>query len=422
MSNRKQIVISIALIAVAALIVIAWTLLSRGDTAQSASTDDMAGMDMGGTAATEAKPVMLDADAERRIGVTYATADRKPFRRVVTTVGNVTWDETRLVNVNAKIEGWVEHLYLDFTGAAVTRGQPLLAVYSPMLVSAQEELLLARRLVQSAAAGGRAAQNANDLLDSARRRLRYWDIPEDEIARIEREGSPQKTLTLRAPASGIVVEKMVVQGMRIMPGMDLYRIADLSRVWIEGEVFEKDLSLVKLRQLARVTFDAYAGQEFDGEVTYVYPTVSADSRTGRVRIELSNPGLRMKPGMYARVALSAGDAGDALVIPRSAVHYTGERTMVFVRDADGMLVPREITVGLAAGDEIEVLAGLTEGTVVVSSANFLIDAESNMGSSMHSMPGMDVSGQRGGAPADSTKRDSAGNGLLRDGHAGHSGS
>jgi Cu(I)/Ag(I) efflux system membrane fusion protein len=382
MSNRKQIVISIVLISIAVLTVTVW-ILTQGDTGVSATPRDMEGMEMGTAAAGEAKHVMLDADAERRIGITYATAERKPFRRVVMTVGNVTWDETRLVNVNAKIEGWVEHLYLDFTGAAVTRGQPLLAVYSPMLVSAQEELLLARRLVQSAAEGGRAAQNANDLLDSARRRLRYWDIPEDEIARIEREGTPQRTLTLRAPASGIVVEKMVVQGMRIMPGMDLYRIADLSRVWIEGEVFEKDLSLVKLRQHARVSFDAYAGQEFDGEVTYVYPTVSADSRTGRVRIELSNPGLRLKPGMYARVALSAGDAGDALVIPRSAVHYTGERTMVFVRDADGMLVPREITVGLAAGDEIEVLAGLAEGTVVVSSANFLIDAESNMGSSVH---------------------------------------
>jgi RND family efflux transporter MFP subunit len=246
--------------------------------------------------------------------------------------------------------------------------------------------------------------------------LRYWDIPDDEIARIEREGVPQKTLTLRAPASGIVVEKNVVQGMRIMPGMDLYRIADLSRVWIEGEVFEKDLSLVKLGQQARVTFDAYAGEEFDGVVTYVYPTVSVESRTGRVRVELSNPGLRLKPGMYARVALSAGDVRDALMIPRSAVHYTGERAMVFVREAEGTLAPREITVGLATGDEIEVLAGLTEGTVVVSSANFLIDAESNMGSSMESMPGIDTSGERRGQPPDSGTR--RGRAPAR-GHEGH---
>jgi Cu(I)/Ag(I) efflux system membrane fusion protein len=204
---------------------------------------------------------------------------------------------------------------------------------------------------------------------------------------------PQKTITLRAPASGIVVEKNVVEGGRIMPGMVLYGIANLARVWIEGEVFEKDLSLVRLGQSARAEFDAYSGERFDGVVTYVYPTVSPDTRTGRIRLELANPELRLKPGMYARIQLSAGEMRAALVIPRAAVHYTGERALVFLSEADGTLRPRAITTGLASGDEIEVVAGLIEGDVVVSSANFLIDAESNMGSSMQSMPGMDSSRQ-----------------------------
>lgn len=387
MTNRKQIVVSIGLVVAAAAAVTAYSLLSG----PAAEVDAMAGMDMTTTAVPgdALLPVSLDPESARRIGVTYATVSRKPFGRVVTTIGNVTYDETRLVNVNPKIEGWVERLHVDFTGAPITKGQPLLDVYSPMLVSAQEELILALRLTQNATEG-RAAQNAGDLVESARRRLRYWDIPDAEIARIEREGTPQKTLTLIAPATGIVVEKNVVAGARIMPGMDLYRIADLSRIWIEGEVFEKDLSLVRLHQRATVAFDAYPGEVFDGVVTYVYPTVSVETRTGRVRVELSNPALRFKPGMYARMELASPAARDALMIPRSAVHYTGARTLVFVRAADGMLVHRDITTGLAAGEEIEVLAGLVEGEVVVSSANFLIDAESNMGQSMQGMPGKDT--------------------------------
>jgi multidrug efflux pump subunit AcrA (membrane-fusion protein) len=310
----------------------------------------------------------------------------------MSTVGNVTWDETRLANVNPKIEGWVEHLYVDFTGAPVRQGQPLFSIYSPMLVSVQEELILARRLFDNIEPGdtGRAARNAQGLLESARRRLRYWDIPDAEIASIEESGMPRKTVTLLAPASGIVVEKNVIEGMRVMPGMDLYRIADLSRVWVEGEVFEKDLSLIRAGQSARVTFESYPGEEFRGTVTYVYPTVSVEARTGRIRIELANPGLRFKPGMYAHLELRAGNERNALLIPRSAVLNTGARALVFVRDLDGMLVPREVTTGFVSGDDVEILAGLTAGETVVTSANFLIDAESNLGSSMRSMPGMEA--------------------------------
>jgi Cu(I)/Ag(I) efflux system membrane fusion protein len=294
----------------------------------------------------------------------------------------------------------VERLYVDFTGAPVRRGQPLLEVYSPMLVAAQEELLLARRLAdQTAGTGAEAGLNAAELLESARRRLRYLDVPAAEIARIERSGTPRRTVTLYSPASGVVLEKSVVAGMRIMPGMELYRIADVSRVWVEGEVFEKDLGLVRPGQHAAITFSAYPGEAFEGRVTYLYPTVSVEARTGRVRIEMANAGLRLKPGMYAQVLLHPTDPRTALVVPRSAVHQTGERSMVFVRAADGSLLPREVRVGIASGNDVEILAGLTAGETVVSSASFLIDAESNMGASTAAMQGMDMGPQPAAAPS-----------------------
>jgi multidrug efflux pump subunit AcrA (membrane-fusion protein) len=385
MTNRNQIGLSVGLVALSLAVVAGFAITGRSDSSQETTE----GHDHATVAASgdDRQAVLLDAESARRIGVTYATATVKPFARVVNAVGNVTYDETRLVNVNPKIEGWVETLHVDFTGAPVRRGQPLLSVYSPMLVSAQEELILARRLADRAASGGseRVAVNAMELLASARRRLQYWDIPEEAIRRIEETGTPQKTLVLNAPASGIVVEKNVVEGGRIMPGMDIYRIADLSRVWVEVEVFEKDLSLVRLGQSAWITFEAYPGEVFTGPVTYVHPTVSVESRTGRVRIELANPDLRIRPGMYAKVELRAEASRPVLMIPRSAVHFTGERSLVFVRGAGGVLSHREITTGLVAGGDIEVLAGLADGDVVVSSANFLIDAESSMGSSMGTM-------------------------------------
>jgi membrane fusion protein, copper/silver efflux system len=339
---------------------------------------------MGGGGDDQLNPVRLSDSAARTIGITFAMAERRALDRVVRTVGTVEYDETRLSNLNPKIDGWVERLYIDFTGAPVRRGQPMLDIYSPMLVTAQEELILARRLVDRAV-GERAEKNARDLLVSARRRLAYWDISSDVIRQIEESGQPRKTLTLTAPASGIVTEKNVVEGARIMAGMDVYKIADLSKVWIEGEVFEKDLSLAIDGQVASVTFQAYPGEVFAGTVTYVYPSVSRESRTGRVRVELDNPGLRFRPGMYANIELKVEGHHEGLVVPRSAVLFTGERAVVFMRHGNGLLVPHEVTVGLAAGSYIEILAGLPDGAEVVSSASFLVDAESNLGAAIEAL-------------------------------------
>jgi membrane fusion protein, copper/silver efflux system len=378
MTSRKQTVLSLALVG-SSLAVVAGVAFTSGDSARAAVSD---GHDHAAMAAVgEQQPVILDAEAARRIGVTYVTAVLRPFERTVSAAGSVTWDETRLASVNTKIEGWIERLHVDYTGAPVRRGQPLMAVYSPMLVSAQEELILARRLVDQAEAGSseRAGLNARELLESARRRLRYWDIPESVVREIEQSGTPRRTLPLYSPSNGVVVEKMVVDGMRIMPGMELYRIADLSRIWVEAEVFEKDLAAVRLGQRASVRFDAYPGEAFEGTVAFVNPVLSPESRTARIRVELPNPQLRLMPGMYGRVDLAASAAEVQIIVPRHAVHFTGERALVFLRAPDGALVPRTITPGPMSGTELVVLAGLAEGDVIVAAAGFLVDAESRLG-------------------------------------------
>lgn len=375
MTIKKEFVVS-ALIVVAALAVVTVRLrTSEAVLVEGDEGHDHAAMTTG---SGEMSPVVLDDEGARRIGVTFATAEFRSLPVVVRAVGTVAYDERRLVTVNPKVNGWVEELHVDFTGAPITRGEPLLEIYSPQLVSAQEELILAVRLLAEAGPG-RASDNASQLLESARRRLAYWDIPEDEILRIEALREPTRTITLRAPVSGIVVEKNVVEGDQIMPGMTLYRIADLSRVWIEADVFEKDIAMVSEGQRADLTFEAFPGQVFDGLVTYVYPTVSMQSRTARIRLELPNPELALKPGMYADIDLEVPPSAPAPVVPRSAVIDTGERVLVFVRSATGALLPREVTVGRASGRFTQILEGLEPGEQVVSSAAFLVDAESNLG-------------------------------------------
>lgn len=379
---RKQIVVSIAIVALAGAAVGVYAITSDDQAAGNGGGGHNHGAASG---AAVAAPVRLTPELAQRIGITYATAEAGPMISVVRTVGDVAYDETRLVSVNPKIEGWVEQLYVDFTGAPVAKGQPLMAIYSPMLVSAQEELILARRLLDDAGESEAATTNARELLEAARRRLSYWDISAAEIARIERTRTPQKTVLLRAPASGVVVEKAVYQGQRIMPGMELYRIADLSTVWLEGEVFERDLGLIRVGSQARLTFEAYPGETFTGSVAYVSPTMTTESRTGRIRIELRNPGLRFKPGMYANMEFQVSVHRDGIHIPRSAILQTGERTIVFVRAADGTLTPRQVTAGTATTEHIEIISGLAAGEVVVASANFLVDAESNMSAAFDAM-------------------------------------
>ena len=355
-------------------------------------------------AASGAQPVTLSAEEADRIGVTYATVTVGPLDFETRTVAQVAWDERRVAVIAPKLDGWVEQLYVNATGQPVGRGDPLLAIYSPMLVSAQQELLVASRLrgdVTGASAATR--EDAEALRAAARRRLLYWDIAPADVERIERTGEIQKTLVLRSPAGGVVLEKNVVAGQRVMAGETLYRVADLRVVWLEGEVFERDLARVHVGQAVVAEFDALPGQTRLGRISYVYPTLNADTRTGRVRVELPNPGLALKPGMYGTIRVrGVGQAMTALV-PRSAVLRTGERDLVFVRTADGMLVPREVTLGATSRDQVQVLRGLEAGERVVASATFLVDAESNLGSAaggMGDMPGMDIGDTPETKPAD----------------------
>jgi len=360
----------------------------RGDQAAGAGHNHAAA-----PAADSAMPVSLSATDRRRIGVTFSKVERSALERQVRTVAQVVYDETRVKEVVPRIDGYVEQLYVNATGQPVVQGEPLFAIYSPMLVTTQQEMLLAQRLTEQVTGGTPdAVQGAAALLETARTRLQYWEVPSDAIDRVLRTGVIEKTITLRSPVSGVVVQKSVVAGQRLMAGEAAYQVVDLSRVWIEGEVFEPDLPAVKVGQRVTAEFPALPGEARSGRIAYVYPTLNPETRTARVRVEMANPDLRLKPGMYATFRFSAQTAS-VLNVPRSSVLVTGKRALVFVRDSTGILVPREVTLGQGTDNRIEVLSGLREGETVVASATFLIDAESNLGSAlggMANMPGMEI--------------------------------
>lgn len=365
---------------------------------KQAQADAMAGMDMSDTASAdsanaERAPVHLTAEQVRAVGVTFTVVQRGPLTRTVRSVGQVVPAEPNLAEITTKIDGFVEELFVDATGTAVRRGQPLLTLYSPMLVAAQEELLAARRLAASVdSSDAEAWRNGQALVEASRRRLSYWDISRDQIERLERTGEVTKTLTLNAPVDGIVLDKMVVAGQAVMPAMKLYRIADLRTVWIEGAVFEQDLRLVRVGAPVNAELTAYPGRRFEGHVSFVWPTVDEASRSGRVRVAFSNPRGELRPGMYATLLFEAVVDRDAVNVPAEAVVQTGERNLVFVVGQNGALEPRAVVLGGRAGDRFQIVSGLAAGERIVASANFLVDAESRLtaGAGVSNMPGMNM--------------------------------
>lgn len=339
------------------------------------------------------QPVQLSAAQERALGVVYMSVTRDRLVRTIRTVGRIEAAEDRIADVTPKIDGFVEKLYVSTTGASVRRGEPLLTLYSPLLVAAQEELLTAHRLAaQVDSSTGDVWRDAQAMVVAARRRLAYWDITPEQIGRVERTGQVTKTLTLVAPVSGVVLEKDVFEGQRVGPGARLYRLADLSSVWVEGELFEQDLQFVAAGARAHIEVAAYPGVHMMGQVSFVYPTVDQRSRTNRVRLTVANPELRLKPGMFATVYFDVEIGADVISIPIDAVVATGERNLVFHHHEDGALHPHEVVLGARAGDRVQVLAGLEEGEEIVASANFLVDAESRLASTGGGMPGMQHGG------------------------------
>ena len=372
---------------------------SESDAAAGMTAEQHARMQAGGaaeptdsTGAPVRQPVQLTAEQARAIGVTFTVVERGPLARTVRTVGQVVAAEPGLADITTKIDGFVEELYVDATGVTVRRGQPLLTLYSPMLVAAQEELLTAKRLSVAVDSTDRETwRNGQALLEAARRRLSYWDISAEQIERLERTGEVMKTLALKAPVDGVVLEKMVVAGQSVMSGMKLYRIADLRTVWIEGAVFEQDLAFIRVGAPVRAELAAYPGRPVNGRVSFVWPTVDEQSRSARVRVAFLNPAGLLKPGMYATLFFDVLVGRDVLQVPAEAVVQTGERNLVFVVGPDGALAPREIVLGARAGGRFQVLSGLAGGERIVASANFLVDAESRLatGAGM-AMPGMDM--------------------------------
>ena len=350
-------------------------------------------MGMGGatdsTGAVAREPVTLTASQERALGVTYTQVSRSALESTVRTVGQIEAPEENLAEVTPKVDGFVERLFVATTGEPVRRGQALLTLYSPELVAAQEELLTAIRLRDRFAPGsGPARQNAERMVEAARRRLAWWDIGEAQVERLVSSGTVTKTLTLVSPVSGTVLEKSVVAGQKVRAGEPLYRVADLSEVWVEGDVFEKDIRFVTEGSVAHIEVDAYPGRHFMGTVSFVYPVVDRGSRTNRVRVRLANPDLDLKPGMFATIFFDVRIDDDAVVVPMEAVIVTGERNLVFVREPNGTLRPQQVVLGPAAGGRVEILEGLTPGEEIVASANFLVDAESRLAATGGGMPGM----------------------------------
>ena len=320
--------------------------------------------------------ITIPPQRQQEIGVRTTTVERSPMRVELRAVGRVTYDERLLSDVTLKYRGWVRDLFVNTSGQYVEAGAPLFTLYSPELLAAQHELLTAV-VSRRTAARTSAPARADYLVDAARERLRLWDLTEDQIDELIAEGRALTDVPILAPVSGHVVEKNVVAGSAIEPGTRMYRIAGLGSVWIEADVYEQDLGLVEVGQGARIDLPYTAEGTRRGQVAFVYPYLDDRTRTARVRIEVENRDLALKPDMYADVVFEI-DLGPRLVVPEPAVLYAGSRRFVFVSLGDGKLEPRQIRLGRRSAELVEVVDGLDEGEVVVTSGNFLVAAESRL--------------------------------------------
>ena len=346
-----------------------------------------------------ANQVKISTEKVQKLGVRSEAAQLRSLDKTVRAVGRIEPDERRLYSISPKFEGYVERLHVNVTGQPVAKGQPLFEVYSPELISAQREYAIAAQGVDSLKeAGGTAQSGMQQLAESSLRRLKNWDVSEAQIKALAHSGEARRTLTFSSPVSGIVTEKKAVQGMRFMPGEALYQIADLFSVWVIADVFEQDIGQIALGAEARVRINAYPDKRFAGKVSYVYPTLNAATRTVPVRIELSNPGLLLKPSMFAQVELPVSGKGKVVTVPNSAVIDSGTRQIVLIEAKEGRYEPREVKLGAHSETLVEVIEGVKEGERVVVAANFLIDAESNLKAAIGGF-GSSAKGAESGQPA-----------------------
>jgi membrane fusion protein, copper/silver efflux system len=330
--------------------------------------------------------VNIEPQRQQLIGLRTAPVERGPVGATWRTVGKVAVDETRVHHVNIKVSGFAEQVYVDYVGKPVRRGEPLFTIYSPDLLSVQQEYLLALRTRKALGHGGMSGDSGEELVQAARRRLELWDIPPAEIARLERTGAPTKTLTLYSPMSGVVTKKDLVMGHRLNEGDMPYEITDLSSVWVLADAYESDLARIKLGMTASLSLQAFPNRTFKGRVIFIDPILDAKTRTAKVRLQFPNPTGELRPEMFGEVTLHAA-ARQGLHIPADAVIDSGTSKVVFVAVGEGKFQPREVTLGVVSGEAVEVLSGLQLGEQVVTRANFLIDSESRLRASLAGMGG-----------------------------------
>jgi multidrug efflux pump subunit AcrA (membrane-fusion protein) len=345
------------------------------------------GMKLGaGDSAGAAAGVALDRSMADRLGIAFARAAVRPLGRETRVVGTLTYAEPRRQYVNARVMGWVEELYADYMGKPVRKGDPLLALYSPELVSAQEEYLSARRLGDTSLAA------------AAQRRLSLWNIPQDQIDSLGRTGAARRTIVLRSPMSGEIAEKMVTEGQAVQAGDNLFLIADRRILWADLAVFEMDARSVRLGSPVEVTVDAVPGKTYQGRVTFIHPTVDEKTRTITARAEVMNRDGALRPGMYATAMIRPATA-KALTVPTQAVLPTGTQNLVFVNRGDGRFMPRAVAVGMRSDSLVEIVSGLKSGDEVIASAAYLLDSESNLAAAMQGLMlqmgmGLDMGGMQ----------------------------
>lgn len=354
-----------------------------------------------------ANQIKISTEKIQKLGVRTEAATLRHLDKIVRAAGRIEPDERRTYTVSPKFEGYVERLHVNVTGQPVSKGQPLFEVYSPELVSAQREYAIAVQGQESLKAAESTTQDSmRQLAESSLARLRNWDISEEQVKSLAKSGETRRTLTFRSPVNGIITEKKAVQGMRFMPGDALYQVADLSSVWAVADVFEQDIGLVKSGAKARVKINAYPDKTFEGTISYVYPTLKAETRTIPVRIDLPNPNHLLKPGMFAQLELPTAAKGAVVTVPNSAVIDSGTRQIVLVQAKEGRFEPREVKLGARSDDRVEVVEGVRDGEQVVVAANFLIDAESNLKAAVG---GFGHSSHGGAAPSDKPAAAKVGN-------------
>lgn len=334
--------------------------------------------------------ISIDPVTVQNMGVRYGMVERVDFSRNIRTVGKIEYDQDKIYDVNTKVSGWIEKLYVNYTGEMVNKGQPLLEIYSPELVSTQQEYLLAlkTRTMVSKSKFASIREGSESLLESTRKRLLYWDVPPSEIERLEKTGEVRKTILLRAPATGMVVEKNAVDGAHIKEGVTLFQIANLNKIWVHASIYDYEVPWVHKGQNAEMELSYLPGETYQGKVSYVYPFLGEKARDVRVRMEFDNPTLDLKPGMYANVQLQSTKIANALVVPGEAIIRSGRRNMVFTERSPGKFEPREIRIGEEGGAGnryVRVLSGLSEGERVVTSAQFLLDSESRLQEAIQKM-------------------------------------